>query len=168
MNEMKNVIICDLDGTLANCDHRRHLVEKFHPDGTKNRHRDYEAFYLACGEDSVHEAVHKLLVNMCGWNMNYEYRQYEVVFVTGRPERTRALTERWLESNTDCPAFGYGLQLYMRPDGDTRPDYVVKQEILDTKLDKDRILLCLDDRQQVVDMWRTNGLVCMQVAKGDF
>lgn len=165
---MKNVIICDLDGTLANCDHRRHLVQKFKPDGTKNKHRDYEQFHDLCKNDTVHEAVHELLVRMCGWSMNYEYRTHDVIFVTGRPERTRLATQWWLEDNTDCPAFGYGQQLYMRPDGDTRADFIVKQEILDTKLVKEDILFCVDDRQQVVDMWRRNGLVCMQVAKGDF
>jgi hypothetical protein len=26
----------------------------------------------------------------------------------------------------------------------------------------------LDDRNQVVDMWRSIGLICLQVAEGDF
>tara|TARA_R110000868_G_scaffold406520_1_gene687019 strand:- start:1284 stop:1775 length:492 start_codon:yes stop_codon:yes gene_type:complete len=163
---MKNVIICDLDGTLANCDHRRHLVEKFHPDGTKNKKRDYEAFYMACDKDGVHQHVWALLYNMV--NTKFRECRNEVIFVTGRPERTRLVTELWIANNVGFSTYDMYFTLYMRPDGDTRPDYVVKQEILDTKLDKDRILFCLDDRQQVVDMWRANGLVCMQVAKGDF
>jgi hypothetical protein len=56
----------------------------------------------------------------------------------------------------------------MRKDGDFRADNVVKQEILDAHIDKDRVLFVLDDRQQVVDMWRRNGLTCFQVAEGNF
>ena len=56
----------------------------------------------------------------------------------------------------------------MRQDGDFRRDDIVKQEILDKYIDKDRVLFVLDDRDQVVDMWRRNGLTCFQVAEGDF
>jgi hypothetical protein len=56
----------------------------------------------------------------------------------------------------------------MRKDGDFRADYIVKQEILDAHIPKDRVLFVLDDRQQVVDMWRRNGLMCFQVAEGNF
>ena len=55
----------------------------------------------------------------------------------------------------------------MRNSGDRRPDVEVKQEILDY-LPKDRIRCVLDDRDQVVDMWRKNGLTCLQVAEGTF
>ena len=34
--------------------------------------------------------------------------------------------------------------------------------------DKNDIFAVFDDRQQVVDMWRANGLTCFQVAEGDF
>ena len=36
------------------------------------------------------------------------------------------------------------------------------------KKDKDKIVCIFDDRSKVVDMWRDNGLTCMQVAPGDF
>ena len=35
-------------------------------------------------------------------------------------------------------------------------------------VDKDDIFAVFDDRQQVVDMWRDNGLTVFQVAQGDF
>lgn len=158
---MKDTIICDLDGTLADCTHRRHLVEKYHPDGTKNK-RDFEQFYNLCGEDPVCEVVHTLLHKLLAIG-------FSVVFVTGRPERTRDKTEQWLwRAGFERGHKALYSALYMRPDNDIRADYITKQEILDKHIDKDRILFCLDDRQQVVDMWRRNGLGCFQVAKGDF
>ncbi len=150
---MKDMILCDLDGTLADCSHRRHHVE--------NKPKNWDAFYAGVGDDAVHEPVAEVLHRMAA-----EPLYYKVLFITGRPERCRADTVRWLETNTLLWTADYSL--YMRKDGDKRADYIVKQEILDAHIDKDRVLFVLDDRQQVVDMWRRNGLVCFQVAPGDF
>ena len=56
----------------------------------------------------------------------------------------------------------------MRKDGDFRADYIVKQEIYDMHIKGKNVLFVMDDRQQVVDMWRRNGLKCFQVAEGNF
>ena len=57
----------------------------------------------------------------------------------------------------------------MRKTGDNRKDCVVKREIFDAEIkDKYYIKFILDDRNQVVDMWRKMGLTCLQVADGDF
>ena len=57
----------------------------------------------------------------------------------------------------------------MRPAGDRRRDSIVKAELFDRKVrDEYRVLVVLDDRKQVVDMWRSLGLTCLQVAEGDF
>jgi hypothetical protein len=57
----------------------------------------------------------------------------------------------------------------MRKTSDMRKDAVVKEEIYNENiLDKYNVLLVLDDRNQVVDFWRSKGLTCFQVAPGDF
>jgi hypothetical protein len=57
----------------------------------------------------------------------------------------------------------------MREDGDCRSDVEVKEEIYEKYLKGVvDIAFCIDDRQSVVDMWRSKGLVCLQCAKGDF
>jgi len=151
---MKDLILCDLDGTLCDHTHRVHHVQKVDGKGLK-RKPDWDAFYAGVGDDGIHRPVLALLV--------YMGVRWDPVFVTGRPERCRMDTVAWLDilGLGSCP-------LYMRKDGDYRADYIVKQEILDAHIDKDRVLFVLDDRQQVVDMWRRNGLVCFQVAPGDF
>jgi hypothetical protein len=151
-NEMKDIIVCDLDGTLANCEHRVHYV--------RNKPKNWDAFYAGVRGDTVNAPVlHVLYVFM-----DYEGGEHPIIFCTGRPERCRADTEWWLREV--CHISDY--TLLMRKDGDFRADYVVKQEILDQHIPKDRVLFVLDDRQQVVDMWRRNGLVCFQVAEGNF
>jgi hypothetical protein len=125
--------------------------------------KQFEAFYQTCDLDTVHEPVLAVVSTMC---FNDQDDPYKLVFVTGRPERTRDKTVEWLEQK--CRIHEDHYILFMRHDDDTRPDYVVKQEILDKYIDKNRVLFVLDDRQQVVDMWRRNGLTCMQVAAGNF
>ena len=60
-------------------------------------------------------------------------------------------------------------KLYMRGDKDRRGDDIVKRELLaGIRSDGFDPKLAIDDRRRVVDMWRSEGLVCAQVAEGEF
>lgn len=148
---MKDVIVCDLDGTLANCEHRVHHVQ--------NKPKNWDAFYAGVRDDGVNTSV-KVVLDL----LLSDGAPFKLIFCSGRPERCRADTEDWLREVCHITNF----TLLMRKDGDFRADYIVKQEILDNAIPKDRVLFVLDDRQQVVDMWRRNGLTCFQVAEGNF
>jgi predicted kinase len=90
---------------------------------------------------------------------------HAIVFCSGRDEVCRAETEAWLELYVDVPYEA----LFMRPEGDSRKDAIVKREIFDGEIrDRWRIVGVFDDRQQVVRMWRSLGLTVFQVAEGDF
>jgi hypothetical protein len=90
---------------------------------------------------------------------------HAIVFCSGRDEVCRAETEAWLELFVGVPYEA----LFMRPEGDSRKDAVVKREIFDSEIrDRWRIVGVFDDRQQVVRMWRALGLTVFQVAEGDF
>ena len=57
----------------------------------------------------------------------------------------------------------------MRKTGDNRKDCIVKRELFDAHIkDKYYIDFILDDRNQVVNMWRELGFTVMQVADGNF
>lgn len=152
---MKDTIVCDLDGTLANCEHRVHHVA--------NKPKNWDAFYAGIPGDTVNLAV----LNVLHTYLTAEV-SYELIFCSGRPERCREDTVAWIHKAGFHRGHKAPYTLLMRKDGDFRADYIVKQEILDNHIDKDRVLFVLDDRQQVVDMWRRNGLTCFQVAPGDF
>ena len=157
---MKNIIVCDLDGTLANCEHRVHHVQRVDGNGLKKK-PDWEAFYAGVKDDTVNHAVCTTLGKFV------DDGRYHIIFCSGRPEHCRIDTVEWLEDNVGfLSASQY--TLLMRKDGDFRADHIVKQEILDNHINKEKVLFVMDDRQQVVDMWRRNGLTCFQVAKGDF
>lgn len=142
-------VIVDMDGTIADCSERR----KFISDG---RH-DWENFEAHCLNDEPIAPIIKL-VDMLRYN-----RGYRILIVSGRQVgRAGKDTVAWL----DRYKIPYD-HVFMRRGGDNRPDHVVKQEILD-RLPKERIAYVLDDRNQVVEMWRRNGLTCLQVAPGNF
>jgi hypothetical protein len=92
-------------------------------------------------------------------------KEHRLIFCSGRPERTRRATVDWLQRHLGLtPA-----ALYMRGDSDRRADDIVKRERL-ARMRANRFdpELAIDDRRRVVDMWRSEGLVCAQVAEGDF
>jgi hypothetical protein len=88
-----------------------------------------------------------------------------ILLVSGREERWRPETERWLEKHgITCDA------LYLRRTGDRRKDTVVKREIYDRHIaEKFAVQVVFEDRDQVVKLWRDDlQLPCFQVAWGDF
>jgi hypothetical protein len=143
--------IFDIDGTLADCSHRQHHVER--------KPKDWDAFFTGMADDRPHRHVFAV--------MDALFRDGEtIVYCSGRPERYRRLTAEWLEKHA-CS--GQTDNLYMRKDGDYRADFIVKAELLaQIRADGFNPVMAFDDRQQVVDMWRDNGVPCAQVAKGDF
>lgn len=146
---MKKVVIFDIDGTLADNNHRQYLVT--------NGRREWEQFFSLMGEDVPIIP----LIELC--QVLFQSGQYEMHIFSGRPERYRKLTEEWLTWN-NVPA----LPLTMRKDGDVRPDAEVKEEMLLRLLDEGKtIAFVVDDRKPVVEMWRRNGLICLQCAEGN-
>jgi predicted kinase len=87
-----------------------------------------------------------------------------ILITSGRDSVARDGTEAWL-----CL---HGIkydQLWMRPEGDKRKDTVVKEEIYRREIEGKYNVLCVfDDRNSVVEFWRSLGLICLQVADGDF
>jgi predicted kinase len=113
----------------------------------------------AVGQDMPNGPVIELLEALDGTG------QYQFVFLSGRPEKCREATEKWL---SDHVGVEWG-RLFMRDTGDSRPDHVVKLEIFDREIrERYNIVGVFDDRNKVVSMWRSLGLTVFQVADGDF
>lgn len=147
-NILKPAVIIDLDGTLCDTTHRQH-----HMQADK---KNWKAFYDALVYDKPNKWCQQLY-----WSLLFN--DIEVLFVSGRPDDYRNETEEWLERHR------FEEQLYMRKSGDFRKDATIKTEIYHDYIEPHfNILFCVDDRQQVVDAWRSIGLTCLQCAKGDF
>ena len=136
------VVLCDIDGTLAN--HNG-------PNGEFIRSPFDESKVLL---DGVHTVV-------ADW-VRAIYPHYNVVIVSGRHDTCGEDTVAWLEGHS-IP-FDH---ILMRAGGDNRSDFIIKKEILTellTVLSQGQLAFVLDDRPQVVKMWRENGLKVYPVA----
>jgi predicted kinase len=137
-DNLPSVWIVDIDGTLAHKGDRSPFDWK------------------RVGEDTPNEGV-LTLADELGWRS-------KLIIISGRDEVCRPETEEWLAT--------YDLsyeELLMRPAGDHRKDSIVKEEIFWRDIaPKYSVRGVLDDRNQVVAMWRALGLLCLQVADGNF
>lgn len=134
----------------------------FHPSDVKFK-PNWDAFHAACVDDTPIQPVNELF-----WNLLFG-AQADIWIWSGRMDTVRQQTEAWLiEHITDAT---YVLSnLKMRPAGNYTPDDQLKESWLHAMSPKDRarLVMTFDDRDRVVAMWRRNGVVCAQVAPGDF
>ncbi len=144
-------VIFDVDGTLMDIEHRRHFVTQ--------RPKDFDAFRdpEVVMQDTPNKEIFALAKAL-------KDAGNRIIVSTGRNKRQRATTLKQLMMN--------GLvfdAMYMRGDTDFRPDDELKKEFL-IKMKEDGFnpVMAVDDRQQVVDMFRAEGLRVLQVDKGDF
>jgi len=145
-------VIFDIDGTLADVAHRLH-----HLDGEK----DWNAFFRDMGDDAPIEAIARL-ARMLHHNAESGRDIDAVLIVTARPDRPdwRRTTLDWLALH-EIPYDA----LYMRAEGDIRADHIVKADMLQRILDDGYApVLVIDDRPQVVRMWRDHGITTLQCA----
>ena len=159
MVKNNKIVIFDLDGTLALIDTRRALSLKM------NGKMDWDKFFDPNNIqlDDPNTPVIKMAQML-------KSQGFMIVIFSGRSKATKDATIKWLDKN-DVP-FDV---LKMRPaDRDVgghwhfMKDSDLKQLWLDTLVDKDDVFAVFDDRNQVIDMWRQNGLTTFQVADGDF
>lgn len=143
-------IIVDIDGTIADCRHRIHMVKNLRND--PNWKADWKSFFESMIMDTaivpVMEAV-KIL----------ERNGHQLIFCTGRPNNYELHTRDWLAM--------YGgfedVTLWMRDKRDCRSDFIVKEYMLAEMRDQDFYPeLAFEDKQECVDMWRRNGIICLQ------
>lgn len=155
-------IVFDLDGTLRDVSHRRKYVA--------GPQKDYREFF----RQSVHDTPIQPVIDLL---RNCVMQGHRVEIWSGCSDEVISETEDWLNryikqvhisepGMETYTVYGASLLKHMRPSDDHRPDTVLKNEWLNAEATKPDMIF--DDRQSVVDMWRANGVVCAQVAPGDF
>jgi uncharacterized protein YxjI len=142
MAALRECVIFDLDGTFA------FLGDRSPYDASRAEH------------DEVNQAVHFVYEAI-----RRGKPETVVLLVSGREDRWRAETERWLERHGIIAD-----ELFMRRAGDRRKDTVVKREIYERHIaGRYTVRVVFDDRDQVVRLWRDElELPCFQVAWGNF
>ena len=126
----------DIDGVLADVRHRLHFIER--------RPRDWDGFFDAAVDDPIHPEGIALVETLRA--------DHEIVFLTGRPRRLAADTERWL---TEHGVGGH--RLVMRPERDRRPAATVKLELIKEIAGTRRVAIVVDDDTDVIRTMRNAG-----------
>lgn len=143
------MIIFDLDGTLADCSHRRHFVDPskndnyfshydssidngyyIHKETGRKFKPDYKSFYEACNKDVPIWPMVRVIESL-GLN-EVTLKDKEIQIWSGRCESVRGMTEHWLKYIIGNSTYS---RLKMRPFGNTEPDEVLKERWLDGYLD---------------------------------
>jgi len=178
------MIIFDLDGTLADCSHRRHFVDpsknphcfrqfhfaegdlhhKFYDRRTKELFKpDWKAFYEACDKDEPIWTTIKLL-QLFQKNPNTE----DIYIWSGRCESVIKKTIHWIEDFIDPTLYwNWDKRLKMRPIGDYTPDDQLKEKWLDEAIAEDKkVEMVFDDRPKVIRMWQRRGIFTFDVGQG--
>jgi predicted kinase len=136
---LPKAILCDLDGTLAQADGR-------------NMFRPSEEEMYA---DRVVDAVATALKGFAN--------DHKIIFLSGREDLYAEVSKRWIREKAGIENF----ELWMRKEGDSRKDSIVKEEILRGDiLPKYYVTGVFDDRMQVCRMWYEQGIFCFNVNQG--
>lgn len=134
----RTAYIFDVDGTLADVRSIRHNV--------LSKPKNFEAFH----EASVNVPAHKHVVDMVHKAKN---EGHEIIIVTARKARWRHHTAMWLALN-DIPSDA----LFMRADEDSRRDYEVKKDILNTIRQAWIVVHAVDDNPSIIKLWDEEGI----------
>lgn len=147
---MDKAIIVDIDGTIADLEHRLHYVKR------PKKDKDYKSFFAEMHKDTPKKEVIDIIISLS--------KDYHIVFLTGRPEKCRSVTTWWLWNHIPESKYSFNWGMLMRPDDDSTPDAELKAQIYEEQIKKRfDVIAVFDDRQSVVDMWRKKGLICFQV-----
>ena len=141
------IVIFDIDGTLADVSERIHHLKK--------KPKNWDAFFQGMARDKAIRSM----VRLC--NILYA-SGIHIILCSGRNEEYRTETVKWLAQQ--------GVHYHdvlLRKDKDRRSDTIIKRELL-SMIDQSKVLFVVEDRSRVVDMWRSEGLVCLQCAPGEF
>lgn len=131
------IVLCDIDGTLADGRHREHFVQ-----GEK---KDWTSYYSLLSADSPIDLVVRWVRALAD--------DHAICLVSGRPDTYQRETMFW------CSLHGIPYEwLFMRAGSDKRPDTMIKNDILKC-IPKEKIAFAIDDRPRVIrEVWRANNV----------
>lgn len=136
--------VIDLDGVVADVRHRLHHVS--------NGRRDWDAFFAAIPDDPVLPEGRAVADRLAA--------DHDIVYLTGRPERTRADTDEWLRRH-QLPRG----RVIMRPERDHRPARLLKPRLLRSLAAGRRVAVIVDDDEDVCAALERSG---WQVLRADW
>jgi FMN phosphatase YigB (HAD superfamily) len=145
--------IFDVDGTLVNVDPILDILL-----GQDRASESFKKNYDAFHKESINCSPHKDVVDMV-WEV---CDMLDIIIVTARKEKYRALTSRWLKTH-NVPHDA----LFMRKDDDYREDYEVKKDILENINEYWEVKHAVDDNPSIIKLWEENGIATTKIGTWD-
>tara|TARA_B100000214_G_C23952946_1_gene621360 strand:+ start:229 stop:666 length:438 start_codon:yes stop_codon:yes gene_type:complete len=140
----KKIILCDIDGTIANNDHRQHFLQ-----GKK----DWDGFFSELiNDEPIFPIINKVIEEHDAGK--------DIIFLTGRPERYRYSTTLWLKEY-----FNFELKILMRKDNDQNNKLKVKKEIFEKNFRVNDIDYVIDNDIELLKQWEDMGIDVYEVKK---
>lgn len=154
------LILCDIDGVLADVRHLLYLIDNKLPKAKRN----YDEYYRRIGEAKPIQAGIELVTALVN-------EGHDVVFITARRLASKEPTEKWLQNHLfygPSDFNKYGLGILMRPDGDERLAHEVKRDLLEIVYDHTGYELptntiAIDDDRRNAKMFAEQGIYTLQV-----
>jgi hypothetical protein len=148
-----NIVIADLDGTIALIDHRRHWLDaERHLEMTSDER--WRKFFAESVNDQPNWPVIYTLQAL-------QRAGYYIHVFSGRSDEVREQTIDWIE------AFNVPYHhLRMRVAGDFTPDEELKRQWIE-EYKPEHILCVFDDRPKVIRMWKGLGLFVFNCGDGE-
>nr|DAE38374.1 MAG TPA: polynucleotide kinase [Caudoviricetes sp.] len=145
--------IFDVDGVLANNNHRQHIIQH---EGSKTQ-AEWDKFFSLGSEDLPYSDTVLLLKTL-------QAAGNKILICTGRNEDWLGQLRTWL---TDFGIFPD--EIFMRRAKDFSKDWEVKKEIWQTQIRPFyKVLGVFEDRADCVAMWRSFGLTCYQPREANY
>jgi hypothetical protein len=144
----RDVVIVDLDDTLAASWRREHLIQE-----------SWDAFHADCvNDDPIHD-----MTGLIRQISNFGSGMYTVIGVTGRNEKFRGVSQKWLLDH-DVPLAA----LLMRPDGNYSKTAELKIEMLAEFLGgkekiAERVAFVIDDNEPNCQAFSALGVTILQI-----
>ena len=129
-------IICDIDGTIADNNHRQSLLNN----------NNWDKFFLEMKNDlPIYPVINKVID---------EFRDgKEIIFLTGRPSNYEKETNEWLKKY-----FTFDYKLVMRRENDRRNKLIVKKELFLNNFSVNEIDYVIDNDAELLHQWKELGL----------
>tara|TARA_B100001758_G_C17862025_1_gene329479 strand:+ start:64 stop:501 length:438 start_codon:yes stop_codon:yes gene_type:complete len=131
------IILCDIDGTIADNSHRQFLLKN---------NNNWDKFFLEMKNDlPIYPVINKVID---------EFRDgKEIIFLTGRPSNYEKETNEWLKKY-----FTFEYKLVMRRENDRRNKLIVKKELFLNNFSVNEIDYVIDNDAELLHQWKELGL----------
>lgn len=149
----KNIVIVDIDGTISKIGKRdKYLIKE---------PKDWDSFYKDDFDDEPIKEMIELVELLS--------KKYSIIFCTSRKEIIRDKTQLWIIKNFSFKSGLWNSPILMRKISDNTSDPISKINALkEAKINLNNIAFVLEDRTCNVEMFRSLGLICFQVADCKF